>query len=337
MEVEASQRMRLIEQLSQALLREYMHRKGYKSTLRTYDTEEPRLADTIDSRSKMSAMLHLKAGDSEFTTFMEMLIEARFSTIEAEALRLEKRKPKGPKQGEEKSKSKHKLKPKERKPEKDGNKEVEASEEVVQKPVKHFFPDKGIRQGRTSNFITKPTVPNAASEKLKTTGESLDERNATTVFASKAIASHREEFDQTPGEAVELHMGSSKQSMSPMQKSKKNFLDKKSAFSLDQCEEFLSDAENDASPPPLISAAHAHSSGVAGVGVARAVKKVLCGNRAWWPSWIEHGFYFSGEVPYGLVQRNGGPCGVLASLNAFFLRELFLSFEPHSQSSIHRC
>lgn len=41
--------------------------------------------------------------------------------------------------------------------------------------------------------------------------------------------------------------------------------------------------------------------------------------------WTSHGFYFSDTVRYGLLQHGGGPCGVLAVVQAFILKDLFYS------------
>nr|CCC89397.1 conserved hypothetical protein [Trypanosoma congolense IL3000] len=48
-----------VELLAQALLREYMHRRGYTKTLRTFDTECPRNERTISSRQLMRQLLEI--------------------------------------------------------------------------------------------------------------------------------------------------------------------------------------------------------------------------------------------------------------------------------------
>ena len=38
-------------------------------------------------------------------------------------------------------------------------------------------------------------------------------------------------------------------------------------------------------------------------------------------SW-KQGFYFDEKLKYGIYQGQGGPCGILATVNAFFLKHL---------------
>jgi ubiquitin carboxyl-terminal hydrolase MINDY-3/4 len=38
-------------------------------------------------------------------------------------------------------------------------------------------------------------------------------------------------------------------------------------------------------------------------------------------SWCQ-GFYFDEKIKYGIFQNKGGPCGILATVNAFFLKHL---------------
>jgi ubiquitin carboxyl-terminal hydrolase MINDY-3/4 len=38
-------------------------------------------------------------------------------------------------------------------------------------------------------------------------------------------------------------------------------------------------------------------------------------------SWHQ-GFYFDNKIKYGIYQKDGGPCGILAAVQAFFLKHL---------------
>lgn len=82
----STERLEQVNQLAQALLREYMHRKGYKVTLQKFDEENPRTEATISSRSVMNnAMLmdainarnKSKPKDIQCGTFMELLCAYR--------------------------------------------------------------------------------------------------------------------------------------------------------------------------------------------------------------------------------------------------------------------
>lgn len=81
-----------VQLLSDALLREYMHRRGYLATLKAFDAEHPRDADTISSRALMSDLMDL-SGEAQqrmkadgIETIMEMLcnlrVERRLETNE---------------------------------------------------------------------------------------------------------------------------------------------------------------------------------------------------------------------------------------------------------------
>lgn len=69
--------------LSDALLREYMHRRGFHETLKVFDAENPRDAETISSRALMSDLMALQQDDQQrlksegIETIMEMLCNLR--------------------------------------------------------------------------------------------------------------------------------------------------------------------------------------------------------------------------------------------------------------------
>ena len=44
-------------------------------------------------------------------------------------------------------------------------------------------------------------------------------------------------------------------------------------------------------------------------------------NGSFHDSWCQ-GFYFDEKLKYGIYQNKGGPCGILATVNAFFLKHL---------------
>ena len=46
--------------------------------------------------------------------------------------------------------------------------------------------------------------------------------------------------------------------------------------------------------------------------------------------WINQSFGFSDKVKFGLVQHRGGPCGVLAAVQAHIIKENFAKFEEFS-------
>ncbi|AYU83008.1 protein of unknown function (DUF4205), putative [Leishmania donovani] len=72
-----------VQLLSDALLREYMHRRGFLATLKAFDVEHPRDANTISSRALMSDLMALNPDDQQrmkgegIETIMEMLCNLR--------------------------------------------------------------------------------------------------------------------------------------------------------------------------------------------------------------------------------------------------------------------
>ncbi|KAG5491081.1 hypothetical protein JIQ42_00972 [Leishmania sp. Namibia] len=72
-----------VQLLSDALLREYMHRRGFLATLKAFDDERPRDANTISSRALMSDLMALNPDEQQrmkgegIETIMEMLCNLR--------------------------------------------------------------------------------------------------------------------------------------------------------------------------------------------------------------------------------------------------------------------
>merc|ERR1719225_2342229 len=60
---------------------------------------------------------------------------------------------------------------------------------------------------------------------------------------------------------------------------------------------------------------------------AKALKTLILGNaRKLYPDgWIGQAFSFQDDIGFGLVQKRGGPCGVLAVVQAFILKYLLFS------------
>ncbi|KAG5492620.1 hypothetical protein JKF63_01199 [Porcisia hertigi] len=85
-----------VQLLSDALLREYMHRRGFLQTLKAFDHEHPRDEKTISSRALMSDLVALKPDDQQrmkgegIETIMEMLCNLRVERrLETERLKAE--------------------------------------------------------------------------------------------------------------------------------------------------------------------------------------------------------------------------------------------------------
>lgn len=69
------------------------------------------------------------------------------------------------------------------------------------------------------------------------------------------------------------------------------------------------------------------------IGLAIELKQLLFGNanRDFPPGWKNQAFEFNDRdmLKFGLIQHRGGPCGILASVQAFILR--FLIFKDDQE------
>ncbi|ORC92340.1 uncharacterized protein TM35_000045540 [Trypanosoma theileri] len=108
---------RQVELLSEALLREYMHKRKFAETLRAFDEENPRDSDTISSRALMSDLMALKPETQRLLkadgveTIMEMLCYLRVKRrLELEELKRQAsvEPPPTPEKAKKKSKDKKK-------------------------------------------------------------------------------------------------------------------------------------------------------------------------------------------------------------------------------------
>lgn len=86
--------------LSDALLREYMHRRGFTKTLQKFDEEHPRDGETVSSRAVMSDLMALTSSDQQrlkgegIETIMEMLCSLRVERrLATESLKAQISKP----------------------------------------------------------------------------------------------------------------------------------------------------------------------------------------------------------------------------------------------------
>eukprot|EP01063_Lacrimia_lanifica_P023453 TRINITY_DN3098_c0_g1_i1.p1 TRINITY_DN3098_c0_g1~~TRINITY_DN3098_c0_g1_i1.p1 ORF type:complete len:334 (+),score=170.47 TRINITY_DN3098_c0_g1_i1:147-1148(+) len=66
-----------VDELAKALLREYMHKRGFMETLRAFDAEDPRGEFTIGNRSLMMDMMFLKQKSA--SSIMEAICQRRLN------------------------------------------------------------------------------------------------------------------------------------------------------------------------------------------------------------------------------------------------------------------
>eukprot|EP01006_Ploeotia_vitrea_P053751 TRINITY_DN67817_c4_g4_i10.p1 TRINITY_DN67817_c4_g4~~TRINITY_DN67817_c4_g4_i10.p1 ORF type:complete len:820 (-),score=62.27 TRINITY_DN67817_c4_g4_i10:2422-4881(-) len=91
---------------------------------------------------------------------------------------------------------------------------------------------------------------------------------------------------------------------------------------MDDIDEDLGGDAGFVQPPPK-QMNFSESSLTVGVGKGTELKQLILGKLHRFPnSWEDQGFPPSPHVPYGLTQHEGGPCGVLAVVQAFMIKHL---------------
>eukprot|EP01012_Entosiphon_sulcatum_P056037 TRINITY_DN7894_c0_g2_i1.p1 TRINITY_DN7894_c0_g2~~TRINITY_DN7894_c0_g2_i1.p1 ORF type:complete len:609 (-),score=94.88 TRINITY_DN7894_c0_g2_i1:698-2524(-) len=89
--------------------------------------------------------------------------------------------------------------------------------------------------------------------------------------------------------------------------------------------------ESTSAPVPRQQPQFAENTLTVGLTRARKLREFLLGRlQKWPPSWEFQGFSFNQAIPYGLVQHEGGPCGVIAAVQAHVIRHLM-----HTPGSAH--
>ncbi|SCU67030.1 protein of unknown function (DUF4205), putative [Trypanosoma equiperdum] len=178
---------RQVELLSEALLREYMHKRKFTDTLRTFDEENPRGPDTISSRALMSDLMTLKSETQKdmkadgIETIMEMLCCLRVQRrLEVEDLkrRAAAEVPPTPEKLKKKKSKSH-----------DGGKGSKRKKEKKRVFAKEFEEDSPSDKDSVSKYGEKHTKrrssegrsDNSSSDEGSSGDESTSEQSSTSV------------------------------------------------------------------------------------------------------------------------------------------------------------
>mmetsp|Transcript_11903 Transcript_11903/g.21598 ORF Transcript_11903/g.21598 Transcript_11903/m.21598 type:complete len:613 (-) Transcript_11903:1318-3156(-) len=302
-----------VELLSQALLREYMHKKGYKATWARYDDEEPRTAQTISSRKQMASLLGLTTEQSagKYKTFMEMIVEARLQTYASQQTAGEHLATEQASTTEKEKKLKKKAKTaegttgKKKKAAKTEPVSPLAVDDTEEPPLAVQATPPAAAPAPALDPVRKGTVravPEKSSWGLSdlSLSASDDEAPADGHWRKDAAAAQAPAASNGPAPATDLV------------ESLVEDLDGETEVKKSQAQ----------SPAASHVAAPMVSGTALGTEVGRQIKRMLFGDRPWRTSWVQQGFFWSSEVSYGLVQREGGPCGPLAVVQAYLLKDL---------------
>jgi len=293
--------------ISEALVREYLSKHGLDSTLKKFESEKPRSSSSISNRNalrkvvgmdKMAAKLKRRSEDTPLPSTLEMLVISQLTKLKVAAA------AGGDSVGGEKER---------RVSVEDGMSRLSTVDN--QRPTK-------------PSFLAQPS-PNAAVSAASPLPSAARPRT-TAAFS----ANH--ESDEPPRKPRNMFAESAEPTRAHPTRSPV----RPATTDMMVMEDFDEDFGEDLSTAPMFSTRpnqppgagfqDRHSRGGELPGAVaispeegRSVKMHLFGRMGAPASW-KQGFFFSQErgLEYGLVQKEGGPCGILAGMQARVLQAL---------------
>jgi ubiquitin carboxyl-terminal hydrolase MINDY-3/4 len=385
-----------VDLLSQALLREFMHKRHFKETLAMFDEECPRDERTISSRALMTELMlispdlaaRLKAEGIE--TIMEILCSMRVekaTTVEERWKELhailETKAPEVPQSylnelpalEDEIRKTKKRIKKEkklarqlkeestskqtnEAKPVKDGAKKKKNAKnaataggmltidqlldqddsgkiEKINKPQ----PSKqvGLNNAEKDNELTTPTTASAPKPPSKNPADAPDSESDGSSSSSSSSSDSDDRDEDDYAASLKKIREEEKQALNKRANRKGwNELEEVQESPPRAVDTMMSPGNSNkkSSGSPAGSAHHQNGSAnneddqhtyeKLGIAVAEQLKVALVGSDRRIPiSFWNQGFHFSSDVEYGLLQNEGGSCGVLAVIQALVLADIF--------------
>lgn len=374
-----------VDLLSQALLREYMHRRQYLTTLKTFDEENPRNEKTVSSRGVMTELMHVSPSVASqmkaegIETIMEMLcamrvekattvherwqelhrildlsppeaphelvdelkrIEDEISAVKkrVKKLKREKKEAKANVAGQQKPAVAAPKKSKKRDAqskqgglltieellEQDDNAKIQKMKEEKEKAA----------VAASKKKIQAQAVDVISSGALKETPTNADAKKASTASSdtesSSSGDSSSSDSDEDYAAALRKIREEEERALAERQKVKQGWGAVDEPVASDAAASSGSSPKEEKSggasahPQQLTVASNITSDPLIGAPLAEQLKLALVGGDRRIPSsfWSQ-GFFFSKDVPYGLVQNEGGSCGVIAVVQALVLADVF--------------
>jgi len=284
--------------VSDGLLREYLHKLGCKRTLEVFDTERPRHANSITSRNvlrktlgleRVAAKLKKKNPDASLPPTLEMWVENQLEKVAGSGG--------GP------SPSVTKAKPK-------------VWESAPENHAEESVPDAGpsVRRSRQpplqrqrSAAAAEPQPSSRPGKPMFGFGDSSSSDSALLNKLGKSDTKAPRSMQAAPPAA-------------PVEQ----------AMMMEDVEDFDVDLGSEPLPAPRSSSRRGVPNGASSGDqlspddVKRLRDLLWNGGRGPPPSW-KQGFFFNSKpgLAYGLVQKEGGPCGVLAAVQAYVLESSY--------------
>eukprot|EP00873_Tetraselmis_striata_P033336 jgi/Tetstr1/453600/TSEL_040557.t1 len=283
--------------VSDGLLREYLHKLGCKRTLAVFDEERPRHAESITSRNvlrktlgleRLAARLKKQNPEASLPTTLQMWVESQLEKVAAGS-------------GGAKSPPAPKPAPK--------AKVWQAEEAHAEESVPDAAPSS--RRARQAPLPAREPAPTRA--------------RAAAADAAAPPRPGRPMFgfgdDGGPSDAALLNKMVKSDARVPrsMQQPAGGLgrsAEEEEALMMEDVEDFDVDLGSEPLPAPRSSSRRA---------VHGKLRELLwSGAKGPPPSW-KQGFFFNSKpgLSYGLVQKEGGPCGVLAAVQAYVLDASF--------------
>eukprot|EP01064_Diplonema_japonicum_P035063 TRINITY_DN747_c3_g2_i1.p1 TRINITY_DN747_c3_g2~~TRINITY_DN747_c3_g2_i1.p1 ORF type:complete len:652 (+),score=157.60 TRINITY_DN747_c3_g2_i1:44-1999(+) len=352
------------DEASKALLREFMDSKKFKKTLGIFDEEVPRGGITIASRALVRDMLVLqnlvdsnKEAPGKWKTLLELICNDRINKREAQESNIDSDDPEVySKQLLEKiaerdalatelaAKTKQLKKQKKLQKEDAGKKQPKPG-----KSRKHSTPtiddllEAGPKQGKKKKREKKnkrdksapkrsPQGPDDSAPQERLGGPDDELKNFYKELKEEAEERAKKEAASSTDDNESESDESNTQPTTPTSAGQNRTGPKQADWIVEPTK------DNDETASPHRTSPLPVSNDVMGImdvaptvqgrpiptPSAKKLKEIICGAIRMPDPWLQQGFYYNPTIKYGLVQNMGGPCGLLAVIQARVVKHLIL-------------
>eukprot|EP00026_Physarum_polycephalum_P001015 Phypoly_transcript_01016.p1 GENE.Phypoly_transcript_01016~~Phypoly_transcript_01016.p1 ORF type:complete len:561 (-),score=69.04 Phypoly_transcript_01016:94-1776(-) len=344
--------METIELLCHGLLREYLARKGCANTLVAFDSEQPRNENSITNRKILAQTLHIgklitknKERGELFTTFLEMIVDhltTRYSQTPSEP----SKETESPKEIIPSSPAKPPRPPILQLDSPSYSPVASPVGSPSLRPRHESATARGIvsRRGSSSNLrasldLTPSDMsvsdlddhdPADIGGTVRVPGSALRVRDAASPMRARNAASPLRSRDVSSPDLGAKRVGfmldppTSKKHESPQKEQGEDIVSKHArVYANGIVAKTTPKPEPEPAPAPVI-----HTDALEDVASIVELDKLVFGLNSRGPKMFQEewhqGFFFSDcpDLKYGLVQLAGGPCGVIAAVQAYVLKEL---------------
>ncbi|XP_072770700.1 probable ubiquitin carboxyl-terminal hydrolase MINDY-4 isoform X1 [Nerophis lumbriciformis] len=334
-----------VEEVSASIVREYLSRKGLKRTIACMDEEHPRTHSSINNRSQLRQILHIedlyrrnKVESSPLRTLLEIVIKHHIEGADDDKMASKERESLESAlivASIEHDRVKLRSHVKEASPRLNQHDTgVHQGPSEGEKKPPEMVPKsrrmrRGVMAGPISSTLQDPNKPRL-SGRQSGDGMSLLSLQQKGCEKSTSDTAERPQGSQNVGQG-----GHDRNIVRPKRTPPPNV--DLSEMVLDDIEDELLELSN-VSIRNLVTASGRHTSRPMDQHTASELKAVLLGSpvKCFSVEWTNQAFTFSEthDLRYGIVQKKGGPCGVLASIQAFVLKKLLFENPDSGQARL---